>query len=438
MKENHKTFIIEMIKHGDKTRAYQKAYPNCTDEHSARKSAERLLRHHPEIAAEIEEAAAYIQQRSYAEAYRLHTEQQKVKLLSMMDRREILARIAKCEIKVCRYVKDGNGYRMLFEDPHPREIIRAVEADTRIEDMCNRARNLADPKLSQFNIYIDGRPCDDPTAPINHELPPGIYMLPRSRKKLLPEQGIKPEHSDGEQTYRTGTQNELSPAGRGGEVRAGGGTLAQEKTPTAEQGIKPEHLSRQGGENTLSPTGGGGEVRARGGILAQEKTPAEQGIKPEHLSRQGGENTLSPAGGGGEVRAGGGTLALEKIPTTEQGIKTEHLSRQGGENTQHSALLGGDRGAFIPENSPLYPQYLALYQKRKLQAEDLLSASFYAQEQRSIASAPPPRILTPEEVRQLHEEADRKREEKKKQKQNQPQQPQYNTFGKMYFPPEGR
>jgi len=397
-----------------------------------------------------------------------------------MDRREILARIAKCEIKVCRYVKDGNGYRMLFEDPHPREIIRAVEADTRIEDMCNRARNLADPKLSQFNIYIDGRPCDDPTAPINHELPPGIYMLPRSRKKLLPEQGIKPEHSDGEQTYRTGTQNELSPAGRGGEVRAGGGTLAQEKTPTAEQGIKPEHLSRQGGENTLSPaggggevragggtlalektptteqgikpehlsrqggentlspTGGGGEVRARGGILAQEKTPAEQGIKPEHLSRQGGENTLSPAGGGGEVRAGGGTLALEKIPTTEQGIKTEHLSRQGGENTQHSALLGGDRGAFIPENSPLYPQYLALYQKRKLQAEDLLSASFYAQEQRSIASAPPPRILTPEEVRQLHEEADRKREEKKKQKQNQPQQPQYNTFGKMYFPPEGR
>jgi len=48
MKENHKTFIIEMIKHGDKTRAYQKAYPNCTDEHSARKSAERLLRHHPE------------------------------------------------------------------------------------------------------------------------------------------------------------------------------------------------------------------------------------------------------------------------------------------------------------------------------------------------------------------------------------------------------
>jgi len=82
--------------------------------------------------------------------------------------------------------------------------------------------------------------------------------------------------------------------------------------------------------------------------------------------------------------------------------------------------------------TPLYPQYLALYQKRKLQAEDLLSASFYAQDQRARASAPPPRILTPEEVRQLHAEADRKREQK------QPQQPQYNTFGKMYFPPEGR
>ena len=59
--------------------------------------------------------------------------------------------------------------------------------------------------------------------------------------------------------------------------------------------------------------------------------------------------------------------------------------------------------------------------------------SFYEQEQQAEAAALPPHILTDEEVRQLHAEADRKLEEKKKQ----PQQP-YNTFGKMYFPPEGR
>ncbi len=427
MKQAHQTFIIEMIKHGDKTFAYQKAYPKCTDEESARKSAERLLRHHPDIVTEIEEATAQIRQQAYAEAYRLHTEQQKVKLLSIMDKREILTRIAKCEIKVCRYIKDGDRYRMLFEDPHPREIIRAIEADNRIEDICNRARNLADPKLSQFNVYIDGRPCDDPTAPVNPDLPPCIVMLPRTRKKLNTEQGnilpARPSHSDGEQTT-------LSPAGGGGEARAGGGTLAQDETLIEEHG----NISEQ---NELSPSGGGGEARAGGGILAQEKSLIEeQGIISE-------QNELSPAGGGGEVRAGGGILAPEKTPTEEQGIIPEQnqetslslrLSDSAVQhsNTGHSSPPRGEGPGvrpLAPENSPLYPQYLALYQKRKLQAEDLLSASFYQQEKRAIASAPPPHILTEEEVRQLHAEADSKQESK------QNKQP-YNTFGKMYFPPE--
>lgn len=340
MKQAHQTFIIEMIKHGDKTLAYQKAYPKCTDSESARKSAERLLRHHPDIVAEVEEATAHIRQRAYTEAYRLHTEQQKVKLLSMMDRREILARIARCEVKVCRHVKDTNGYRMLFEDPHPRDIIRAVEVDTRMEDICNRARNLTDPKLAQFNIYIDGRPCDDPTAPVNPDLPPGIIMLPRTRKKITGEQGNKME----------------------------------QKTEAP--------LLFLGGENGEAPPG---------------------------VSHSGVVNSCR-------------TLASEENPDEEQGIKPE-------QNTEHCSPLGGDRGAFALENSPLYPQYLALYQQRRLQAEDLLAASFYMQDKQAIASAPPPHILTREEVRQLHAEADRKQERKHNK------QP-YNTFGKMYFPPE--
>lgn len=91
------------------------------------------------------------------------------------------------------------------------------------------------------------------------------------------------------------------------------------------------------------------------------------------------------------------------------------------------------RRILAPQNSPLYAQYLALYQKRKLQAEDLMSASFYEQQLLAEASAPPPHILTDEEVRQFHAEADRQLEEKKKQTKQ-----SYNTFGKMYFPPERR
>lgn len=325
MKQAHQTFIIEMIKHGDKTIAYQKAYPKCTDEESARKSAERLLRHHPEVAAEIEEATAHIRHRAYAEAYRLHTEQQKVPLLSILKKREILTQLATCEMKVGRYVKDGDTYKLIFEDPRPRDIIKAIEVDTRLEEMCNRARNITDPQLSQFNIYIDGRPCDDPTAPVNPDLPPGLIMLPRTRKKSDTEQGNKTEQK---------TEAPLP-------VGVGVALLASEKNPDEEPGIILEQTNLQ------------------------------------HLSP-------------------------EFIPP----------------------LAGG-------ESEGLTQQYLALLEKRQLRATDLLGASLYKQDKAAEAAAPPPKILTEEEVRQLHAGADRREEEKKK-----PRQQPYNTFGKMYFPPE--
>ncbi len=188
MNQRHQTFILEMVKHGDKELAWQKANPGNKGGDSARKAADRLLRRHPEMAAEIEDAVATIRHQAYTEAYRLYTEEQRTPLLSMMKRREVLARIALCEVKVCRYVKDGDSYRMLFEDPRPRDMIRAIETDAKLEEACNRTRNFTDPVLSQFNIYIDGRPCDDPAAPINTDLPPGIVMLPRKAKKLNPEQ----------------------------------------------------------------------------------------------------------------------------------------------------------------------------------------------------------------------------------------------------------
>ena len=210
--------------------------------------------------------------------------------------------------------------------------------------------------------------------------------------------------------------------------------LAQDKTPIKEQGNIPE---QDNAHHTSPPPGDLG-------VLAQEKIPiTEPVIKQEQVTSQhlppefippgregaGGQNTtLSAAGGepalnliqGGEVRAGGGTLAQENTPA-EPGIileqpNSQHLPLQGagGQTRQHSSPFGGDSGAFASE-------------------KDLMSASFYEQEIQAEAAAPPPHILTDEEVRQLHAEADRKLEEKKKQSQ----QP-YNTFGKMYFPPERR
>lgn len=181
MKTEHQSFIIEMIKHGDKVKAYQKVYPNAGD-YSARKSAERLMRI-PEVAAELSEAMLSIQERAYTEAYQTCLEQQRTQLLSIMKKREILTQLATCQMKVGRYIKDEDGYRMVYEDPRPRDIIRAIEVDTRLEEACNRARNRMDPHLSQFDVYIDGRPCDNPNATPDPAIPQGLVMLPKKQDK---------------------------------------------------------------------------------------------------------------------------------------------------------------------------------------------------------------------------------------------------------------
>ncbi len=435
MKPQHQIFIIKMIKYGDKVQAYRAAYPKCTNDETARKSAERILRHHPEVAAEIEEATAYMRQRTYAEAYRDHVERQKTPLLSMMKRREILAQIATCQMKVGRFVKDGGRYIMLFEDPRPRDIMQAIQTDAKMEDACNRMRNYNDPFFSQFYIYIDGRPCDQPHLPPDPNLPPGIYMLPRRRKNKIEKSGINRGTSSMPQIENQNPgiiseQKQETPLPGG----VGVGLLASEKNQIENSGIISEHLSRQGGENNhTSPHPGD-----LGVLLAQEKIqPENPGIKTEHLSR--GEITLSPAtcpdsfgsalspaGGGVSSADRGGTLEPGKIQIENPGIISEqnnHTSPHPGDlgvplapeqNTQHcpppvrTAWPGGPGGDRGP---------------------DPLAASFYKQEQQARASAPPPHILTPEEVKELDEEYARKRRNEKPVKPS--------TFGKMYFKENG-
>lgn len=218
MNPRYHTFILGMIKHGDKLKAYCAAYPKAKEE-SARKAAERLLRN-PQIAAEINEAAAAIRYKAYKEAYKEHVETSKVKLLSIMKKREILTQIATCEMKVGRHVKSDGAYRMVYEDPRPKDIIRAIEIDTRLEEACNRARNMDDSQLSRFDIYIDGRPADNPVAPRDHSIPDGLIMLPKKRKSKL--------------TINTETQI-TSPPGRGYGVGFSDSTSQQSANTTSKK-----------------------------------------------------------------------------------------------------------------------------------------------------------------------------------------------------------
>ncbi|MCB0697910.1 MAG: hypothetical protein KDC07_11125, partial [Chitinophagaceae bacterium] len=67
-------------------------------------------------------------------------------------------------------------------DPRPRDIIKAIEVDTKLEEACNRMRDTSNIELSRFDIYIDGRPCDDPNGPVNPDIPTGLIMLPRKKQ----------------------------------------------------------------------------------------------------------------------------------------------------------------------------------------------------------------------------------------------------------------
>lgn len=387
MKHQHQTFILGMIKHGDKIQAYRAAYPKCTSDETARKSAERLLLHHPAIAAEIAESTAYIRQQAYTEAYQQHVAQQKTPLLSMMKRREILAQIATCEMKVTRFVKNGDRYIMLFEDPRPRDIMQAMQLDAKFEDACNRMRNITDPNLSQFNIYIDGRPCDQPHLPPDPNLPPGIYMLPRRRKNQIEKPGIISEHLS-----RQGVENEETPLLGG----VGVGSLAQEKIQIEEPGI-----------------------------ISEQKQETPLPACPDHFGRGSGV----------------GLLTSGKIQTKEPGIKTE-------QNTfTHSFPACPDNFGVLRElrsnhdnntediNNVVTSSTNAVsdgrVDKGSTQAEprpDPLAASFYKQDRQTLESAPPPHILTPEEVKARDDEY---------AKQHKDTPPQPSTFGKMYFKEKG-
>jgi len=187
----HLLFINEMIRHGDKLKAYAAAYPDAKGE-ALRKAAERLMKN-PIIAQQIDEVRAQVRHEAYTAAYAACMEEMKTELLSMQKKRAILAQLATCEMKVGRYVKYNGDYIMVYEDPRPRDIIRAIELDTKLEEACNTARRTEDRELSRYDIYIDRRPCDNPDAPVNPAIPMGLVMLPK--KKVPKEKSKNPEQN---------------------------------------------------------------------------------------------------------------------------------------------------------------------------------------------------------------------------------------------------
>jgi len=428
MKPQHATFILQMIKHGDKLRAYRAAYPKAKGQ-SAIKAAERLLRR-PEIAEEIQAVVQDIRSQTVIEAYQVMKQEQQVRILSVMKKREILNQIATCEMKVGRWIKDEDGYRMVYEDPRPRDIILAIDKDTKLEEACNRMRDITDVKLSRYDIYIDGRPCDNPNAPINPDIPMGLIMLPKKQHA-----SSFPTVARNEAIREGGTSVASTPAPHfcGGRVDEG--------YPEAEQfsNENPGNKKEQNEETPLLFLGGDigknvedinlpiGVVDSRKNEPSCNENSHSQDLilnensgnkKEQNMDNSPFEEPVPPQREGGAAGGGGCPLAQ---------IHTNHVVLPLGEiEDPHDYLT-------------LKKQHLS--EKRQRCENDPMSESFYKIFTRERDAIPPPHILTDEEIEAI------KNEEERKQPNEESSLPQIKDFtrqqletkkpaycGKMYFP----
>ncbi len=129
MKPAHQTFLIEMLSHGDKLRAYQAAYPSASGE-AMRTAANRLLRHRV-IAGRLAEvhhrAEARLQQHIQQAA-----EKEAAQMVSLHEKRLILARMIRGQWKQVKHIKLKDTLHAVENDITPSALLRAIELDCKL------------------------------------------------------------------------------------------------------------------------------------------------------------------------------------------------------------------------------------------------------------------------------------------------------------------
>jgi hypothetical protein len=125
-------FIIEVIRHGDKEKAYGKAYPKAAPQ--SRKPSACRLYNRPEIKQLIDEGRAKATEKAYENATQEATQTMTDELLTLHEKRRELARIVRRQQHMNRYYKfkDHIEVKEVLVDS-PSVILRAIELDTRLE-----------------------------------------------------------------------------------------------------------------------------------------------------------------------------------------------------------------------------------------------------------------------------------------------------------------
>ena len=127
----YKAFADEyLLNGGNSTQAYKKAYPGKLAG-TARKNG-CLLSKNPEVRAYIEEKYAAIQAKSDSRLADIMQEREMAVLLTVAEKRSILAQIARGEIDFVDQVMTRNGPETITRKPSPGERVKAIETDNKM------------------------------------------------------------------------------------------------------------------------------------------------------------------------------------------------------------------------------------------------------------------------------------------------------------------
>lgn len=152
LRPKHLTFAMIYIQHRDPELAYKTAYPKSRPSSWAAGASRLLAR--PDIAGWI---AATEERIHFAMLQRLEEEEgsrRSHQLLSLHDKRDILARIITGQVRRRRYIATKQGVQQVSEDLPTHTILRAIDLDTRLDMLYNYLLQHHG-KAPQGNTYIN-------------------------------------------------------------------------------------------------------------------------------------------------------------------------------------------------------------------------------------------------------------------------------------------
>lgn len=131
LKPEWRVFVREINKHGDRAKAYLKAYPNVKNRTVAISNAYRLMKH-PQIQPLLK-FVPEVFRKAQSQVLSEVTHEMFSELLDAANKRAVLAKIVRGEMEIPEhFVKRDGSVGKFMRKPNALEIIRAIEADNRM------------------------------------------------------------------------------------------------------------------------------------------------------------------------------------------------------------------------------------------------------------------------------------------------------------------